>query len=70
MAGGVSLDEMFTFKPEVFTTGAPEAESEGDDKKKGKKKKKQTVELTYDESLGEVVGRKKHKRGDETWTEE
>jgi N utilization substance protein A len=71
MKDGVSLEEMFTFKPEVFTAGAPGTETEDDDKKKGKKKKKKAVELTYDENLGEVVGRKKHKRGeDATWTEE
>ncbi len=69
MKDGVSLDEMFAFKPEVFTT-APEAESESDDKKKGKKKKKKAVELTYDEGLGEVVGRKKHKRGEDAWEQE
>jgi N utilization substance protein A len=71
MKDGVSLEEMFAFKPEVFTAGVPGTEAEDDDKKKGKKKKKKTVELTYDENLGEVVGRKKHKRGeDATWTEE
>jgi N utilization substance protein A len=59
---GVSLDELFKMKPEIFqATG--EAEDEGD-KKKGKKKKKASVELVLDEDLGEVVGRKKHKRGD------
>jgi hypothetical protein len=71
MKDGVSLEEMFAFKPEVFTAGAAETESDSDDKKKGKKKKKKTVELEFDENLGEVVGRKKHKRGeDATWTEE
>ena len=33
-------------------------------KKKGKKGKKKSVELVLDEERGEVVGRKKHKRGD------
>jgi len=60
---GVSLDELFKMKPEIFqSTGDAEEDS---DKKKGKKKKKASVELEFDEDLGEVVGRKKHKRGDE-----
>ncbi|MGE5252292.1 MAG: transcription termination factor NusA [Bacteroidota bacterium] len=68
---GVSLDELFTMKPEIFQ-GGPQAEEEGEgDKKKGKKKtKSKGVALEYDESLGEVVGRKKHKRGDDGWTGE
>ncbi len=70
MKDGVSLEEMFAFKPETFTTAGAEEESEGD-KKKGKKKgKKKSVELEYDETLGEVVSRKKHKRGDGAWEEE
>jgi len=61
---GVSLDELFKMKPEIFqNTSAGEEES--DDKKKGKKGKKKGVELVLDEDLGEVVGRKKHKRGDD-----
>ncbi|MBK6792556.1 MAG: transcription termination/antitermination protein NusA [Anaerolineales bacterium] len=67
---GVSLDELFSIKPEMFQ--APEGtEDESDDKKKGKKVKKKGVALEFDESLGEVVSRKKHKRGeggdDEAW---
>lgn len=59
---GVSLDELFKMKPEIFqTTGA--AEDESGDKKKDKKGKKKGVELEFDEKLGAVVGRKKHKRG-------
>lgn len=57
---GVSLDELFQMKPEIFRSAATEEEDA--DKKKGKKKKK-GVELVLDEELGEVVGRKKHKRG-------
>jgi N utilization substance protein A len=60
---GVSLDELFKMKPEIFQS-AGETDEEGD-KKKGKKKKKTSVELELDEDLGEVVGRKKHKRGDD-----
>lgn len=67
---GVSLDDLFQMKPEMFqAAGAPEDES--DDKKKGKKGKKKSVALEFDEKLGEVVSRKKHKRGeggdDEAW---
>ncbi len=60
---GVSLDELFKLKPEIFRTGA--AEDEETEKKKDKKKKKKAVELVLDEELGEVVGRKKHKRGED-----
>lgn len=61
---GVSLDELFQMKPEMFqaTNGT---EEESDDKKKGKKNKKKGVALEFDEALGEVVSRKKHKRGED-----
>jgi N utilization substance protein A len=60
---GVSLDELFAMKPEIFqSAGATDEDST--DKKKGKKVKKKSVELEFDEERGEVVGRKKHKRGD------
>ena len=62
----VSLDELFALK-EMFQTGRVSEEKEddgasGDKKSKGKKKKKRHVEIEYDEELGEVVARKKHKR--------
>jgi N utilization substance protein A len=63
---GVSLDELFSMKPEIFQTAGEEEESA--DKKKGKKTKKKSVELEFDEERGEVVGRKKHKRGDEDFS--
>jgi N utilization substance protein A len=66
---GVSLDELFSMKPEIFQT-APREEDETGDKKKGKKGKKKSVELEFDEERGEVVGRKKHKRGDDDLGEE
>jgi hypothetical protein len=65
---GVSLDELFKMKPEIFH--AAPAEEEDADKKKGKKQKKKGVELVLDEELGEVVGRKKHKRGDDGLSED
>jgi len=61
---GVSLDDLFAMKPEIFQS-AGESDEDSADKKKGKKGKKKSVELEFDEDLGEVVGRKKHKRGDE-----
>ena len=61
---GVSLDELFKMKPEIFQTTNPE-EEDADKKKGGKKTKKKGVELVLDEERGEVVGRKKHKRGAE-----
>ena len=64
---GVSLDELFSMKPEIFQT-AP-VNDDADEKKKGKKKKK-SVALEFDEERGEVVARKVHKRGGEAWNEE
>jgi transcription termination/antitermination protein NusA len=61
---GVSLDDLFAMKPEIFQSAA-ETDEDSADKKKGKKGKKKSVELEFDEDLGEVVGRKKHKRGDD-----
>ncbi|MBN2116332.1 MAG: transcription termination/antitermination protein NusA, partial [Anaerolineales bacterium] len=61
---GVSLDELFSMKPEIFQAATGEEEDSAD-KKKGKKGKKKSVELVLDEERGEVVGRKKHKRGDD-----
>ena len=55
-------------KPEIFQGAG--AEEEDADKKKGKKGKKKSVELVLDEERGEVVGRKKHKRGDDVFGED
>jgi hypothetical protein len=65
---GVSLDDLFSMKPEIFQTSP--AADDADDKKKGKKGKKKSVALEFDEERGEVVARKVHKRGGETWDEE
>ncbi|MBL0347420.1 hypothetical protein [Candidatus Villigracilis affinis] len=62
---GVSLDELFKMKPEIFQGTRPAEEDASGDKKKGKKGKKKAVELEFDEGLGTVVGRKIHKRGGE-----
>jgi len=66
---GVSLDELFAMKPEIFQAAAGDEEDTAD-KKKGKKVKKKSVELVLDEERGEVIGRKKHKRGDDAIGEE
>jgi N utilization substance protein A len=66
---GVSLDELFAMKPEIFQTAAAE-EEEPSDKKKSKKSKKKSVELEFDEERGEVIGRKKHKRGDDDFADD
>ena len=68
---GVSLDDLFTMKPEIFQAPVEEDEDEeSKGKKKGKKGKKKSVALEFDEELGEVVSRKKHKRGDDEFGEE
>jgi N utilization substance protein A len=68
---GVSLDELFSMKPEIFQNTSTMDEEEPKDKKKSKKgNKKKSVALEYDEELGEVVARKKHKRGDDGFDED
>jgi N utilization substance protein A len=66
---GVNLDELFSIKPEMFQA-AEGADDDSDEKTKGKKGKKKGVALEFDEKLGEVVSRKKHKRGDEAGDDE
>lgn len=61
-----TFEELFKLRPDTFKPGA-EDDDHGD--KKGKKGKK-SVEYQFDEDRGEVVGRKKHKRGDVDWTGE
>jgi len=61
----VTLDELFTLRPELIKVGATaEDEEENGDKKKSKKKKKKFVEVEYDPDLDKVLVRKIHKRGD------
>lgn len=55
-----SFEELFKLRPESFT---PAAEDEVDKKDKKGKKGKKAIEYEYDEDRGEVIGRKKHKRG-------
>lgn len=56
-----TFEELFKMRPESFT---PAAEDDADKKDKKGKKGKKSVEYQFDEDRGEVVGRKKHKRGD------
>ncbi|OGO38977.1 MAG: hypothetical protein A2Z03_03815 [Chloroflexi bacterium RBG_16_56_8] len=60
---GVSLDELFKIKPEIFQAAAVPEDEDEKGKKKDKKGKKKGVKLEYDEERGAVVGRKQHKRG-------
>jgi len=71
----VSLDELFALK-EMFQTGRADDEDEDEEdssdkkRKSSKKKKKKHVKMVYDEELGEVVARKKHKRGGDEFEED
>ena len=63
----ISLEEIFSLRPEVLDTAAmatDEEESEESDKKKGKKKKSKHVVITYDEDRDATTVTKQHKRGD------
>ncbi|HWS24258.1 MAG TPA: transcription termination factor NusA [Anaerolineales bacterium] len=62
----LSFEEMFTLRPDGVNLSAEEEEKMEQRGKKGKK----SVTYEFDEDLGEVVSRKKHKRGDEDWTGE
>lgn len=55
-----SFEELFKLRPESFT---PSADEETERKEKKGKKGKKGFEYEFDEERGEVVGRKKHKRG-------
>ena len=67
---GVSLDELFKIKPEIFQAAAVPEDEDEKGKKKDKKGKKKGVKLEYDEERGAVVGRKQHKREDDFEVEE
>lgn len=56
-----TFEELFKLRPESFT---PRAEDKVKKDKKGKKGKK-AIKYEFDEERGEVVGRKRHKRGDD-----
>jgi N utilization substance protein A len=70
----VSLDELFTLKPEILVadvTGEEEEEGTSTAAKAKKKKKKKFVEVTYDPDRDITTARKMHKREDGTivWEE-
>jgi len=63
----VSLEEIFSLRPEVLDVASivtEEEEGDESDKKKGKKKKSKHVVITYDEDRDATTAVKKHKRGD------
>ncbi|MCG2785699.1 MAG: transcription termination factor NusA [Anaerolineae bacterium] len=64
----MSFEEMFKLRADAVRPVEVVEDDESKDKKKGKKGKKSVV-LEFDEDRGEVVGRKKHKRGD-GWEDE
>lgn len=68
---GVSLEEIFTLRPEVLDFGTVTEEEEEDEagKKKGKGKKKKFVEVEYDPDKDVMVATKKRKRSTGEWEE-
>ena len=70
----LSLDEIFTLKPEILVAGATVEEDESASSPAAaakKKKKKKYVEVTYDPDRDVTTARKVHKRDDGTivWEE-
>jgi len=62
----ISFEELFKLRSDGTVPSTEEEEKSDKKNKKGKK----SVEYQFDEDRGEVVGRKKHKRGDAEWTGE
>ena len=65
----ISLEEIFTLRPEVLDTAvvADEEEGESSDPNKKKKKKSKHVVVTYDPDRDLTMVTKKHKRGGGDW---
>jgi hypothetical protein len=59
------FDKIFSLQNVIAVPVAVEEESEEERNKKKEKKAKKGRELEFDEKRGEVVARKKHKRGDD-----
>jgi N utilization substance protein A len=59
------FDKLFSLQNVIAVPAAAEEESEEERNKKKEKKAKKGRELEFDEKRGEVVARKKHKRGDD-----
>ncbi|MBA4375736.1 MAG: hypothetical protein C0401_06135 [Anaerolinea sp.] len=66
----ISLEEIFTLRPEVLDTAvlSDEEDSEESDKGKKKKKKSKHVVVTYDPDRDLTMVTKKHKRGGDDWS--
>jgi N utilization substance protein A len=59
------FDKIFSLQNVIAVPAAAEEETEEERNKKKEKKAKKGRELEFDEKRGEVVARKKHKRGDD-----
>ena len=59
------FDKIFSLQNVIAAPTATEEESQEEQNKKKEKKAKKGRELEFDEKRGEVVARKKHKRGDD-----
>lgn len=67
-SAAVSFEELFKMRTEIV---APVVDDDEELRSKAKNKKgKKSVEYQFDEARGEVVGRKKHKRGDGGWEDD
>jgi transcription termination/antitermination protein NusA len=64
------FEKIFSLQNVLAVPPAAEEESEEERNKKKEKKTKKDRELEFDEKRGEVVARKKHKRGDDASLEE
>ncbi|MFH1524535.1 MAG: transcription termination factor NusA [Chloroflexota bacterium] len=64
------FEKIFSLQNVIAAPPAVEEESEEERNKKKEKKTKKDRELEFDEKRGEVVARKKHKRGDDSLLEE
>ena len=64
------FEKIFSLQNVIAAPPATEEESEEERNKKKEKKTKKDRELEFDEKRGEVVARKKHKRGDDSLLEE
>ncbi len=65
----ISLEEIFTLRPEVLDTSVLSEDEDMDDADKSKKKKKKSkhVVVTYDPDRDLTMVTKKHKRGENDW---
>jgi N utilization substance protein A len=64
------FEKIFSLQNVLAAEPATEDDSDGENGKKKEKKSKKSRELEFDEKLGEVVARKKHKRGDDALLDE